>query len=380
MILYLSGTTDYDIYDELLTKNLIAGGYQAQRFNYNFITGLAHYTEVISIASLPYKNVCGDRIERNGNVKYISVKNKPGKFHKFYAVQQLLKEGKQIIKQKKPQFILCDAISLSHSIAALKLSKKYKIPAVAIVTDLPEVMCNGCKMSIFSKYTAKLMKRYPLYVLLTEQMNEIVNPKKTKPYVVVEGSYNVEESTVSEKSSKFICFYSGSLWKKDAGIEYLIEGFKKANLSDSELHFYGTGEMVEEIKRISKIHTNIQYKGFLTNKEIMRKQREASLLINPRPSNEAFCKYSFPSKTFEYMASGTPVLMTRLPGIPHEYFNYVYTIDEETEDGMAHVLAEIFLQKDEEKRRKGASAKEFIATEKNHLSQTKKIWDFLSQY
>ena len=56
--------------------------------------------------------------------------------------------------------------------------------------------------------------------------------------------------------------------------------------------------------------------GCVTNDEIVRLQCEATLLVNPRPSDKEFCKYSFPSKTIEYMASGTPVLMTKLPGVP----------------------------------------------------------------
>ena len=38
--------------------------------------------------------------------------------------------------------------------------------------------------------------------------------------------------------------------------------------------------------------------------------------VNPRQNNEEFTKYSFPSKTMEYLASGVPVVAYKLDGIP----------------------------------------------------------------
>ena len=43
----------------------------------------------------------------------------------------------------------------------------------------------------------------------------------------------------------------------------------------------------------------------------------------------------------EYMASGTPVLTTRLPGMPAEYYPYVEFIDEETPEGIARALKRV---------------------------------------
>ena len=55
--------------------------------------------------------------------------------------------------------------------------------------------------------------------------------------------------------------------------------------------------------------------------------KEAKLLINLRNPEDKYTKYSFPSKTFEYMVSGTPFFTTKLEGIPSEYYNYLYCID-----------------------------------------------------
>ena len=84
-----------------------------------------------------------------------------------------------------------------------------------------------------------------------------------------------------------------------------------------------------------------EYMGILPPDEMFDVFETATLLINPRLSDLALAKYSCPSKTFEYMASGRPVLMTRLPGVPDEYFDYLYVFGDESLDGYAKKIEEI---------------------------------------
>ena len=44
----------------------------------------------------------------------------------------------------------------------------------------------------------------------------------------------------------------------------------------------------------------------------------------------------------EYMVSGTPMMTTVLPGMPEEYYPYVWLIEDETEDGAAQELKAFF--------------------------------------
>ncbi|HOP11776.1 MAG TPA: glycosyltransferase [Oscillospiraceae bacterium] len=378
MFLYISAGTSYDIYNRQFDAGLIDVGYQAQKFNNNIIVGLSQKVEVVSLSALPYFDVDTQRIEDNEkNIRFICIKNCKGKLHKINKTKFLIQEGEKIIKDKRPAVIICDAISFSHAFAALYLSRKYRIPSIAIVTDVPEVMCSG-KMNLFMRLDAICMKQFSAFILLTAQMNEIVNQKK-RPYIVMEGSC-ITNMPIPQRNENgpAVCIYSGSLWKKNAGLEYLIEGFLLANIPNCELHFYGNGELTEKIMEISEKHPKIKYMGCVTNAEMIQRLSYAALLINPRPSDEYFCKYSFPSKTFEYMASGVPVLMTKLPGIPTEYFNYVYTIDEENGEGVCNKLKEIFNQPSNFMRNKGLTARKYITENKNNVIQSQRILDFIN--
>jgi len=73
------------------------------------------------------------------------------------------------------------------------------------------------------------------------------------------------------------------------------------------------------------------------------------------------------------MASGTPLLTTCLPGIPLDYYPYIYTIEDETVDGVYHALSELLSKSIEELHEKGLAAKEFIIAKKNPDVQASKL-------
>lgn len=376
MLLYMSNATAYPIYDKLFRDGMIKSGYQMQKFNYNLIEGLGKLTDVTSLSALPYVNERADRIDQTlDGIRYIAVKNNTGYIHKFSNLFYLYLEGSRIIKKYRPECIICDAIALSPCVISKLLGKRYNIPVIGIITDLPGML--GVENKATRK-TVMRMQNFDGYILLTEQMNEIVNPNH-RPYIIMEGLCASQLPELYLGKRRKVILYSGSLWKNDAGIEYLVQGFINAKLSGYELHLYGTGELVPWIEEISKEHQNVKYMGCVTNSEMVKIQSEAMLLVNPRPSKEEFCKYSFPSKTIEYMASGTPVLMTRLPGVPMEYFDYVYTIEDETSEGMCKTL-EIILSKEENDLKKfGICAREFVKEKKSQKCQSERVYEFVQQ-
>ena len=102
-------------------------------------------------------------------------------------------------------------------------------------------------------------------------------------------------------------------------------------------------------------------------------------MVNPRPTDEEYTKYSFPSKNMEYMVSGTAVLTTNLPGMPEEYKQYVYLIEDESVDGVCKALKKISELSEEEVMNKSRLAREFVLSEKNNKIQTKKIIELIDR-
>lgn len=179
------------------------------------------------------------------------------------------------------------------------------------------------------------------------------------------------------KLTKKIVIYAGGL-HEEYGIKSLVDGFRKLNESDTELHLFGHGPMVEDIEQLMSEDNRIKYFGIVPNSKVVEAELQATLLVNPRPTVEDFTKYSFPSKNIEYMVSGTPILTTVLAGMPREYHEYVYLLEDESTDGIHDKLKELLLDTpQEELRLKGRRAKEFVLENKNNIYQANRIIDFI---
>ena len=121
----------------------------------------------------------------------------------------------------------------------------------------------------------------------------------------------------------------------------------------------------------------MKYLGQLRRDEVLKLQKGATLLVNPRTPEGEYTKYSFPSKTMEYMASGVPVLMYRLPGIPEEYFKHCYVVEELGENALTKALERVLSKSTEELTEVGLSARSFILKHKNPIAQMGKVVDFI---
>ena len=285
-----------------------------------------------------------------------------------------------ILFRKRFDCLVCDFMSTMNSYGMTMASLIRKIPVIEIVMDLPGLM-NTTGEQVRGIYR-RLSRHADGFVLLTQQMNEVVNNKKV-PFIVVEGHVDsgLAEVTKEEKweyqEGKKVIIYAGGI-HRIFGIEMLVKGFIKASIENSELRIFGDGDYRGELLDICRTHSNIHYMGVMDNEEVVYQEQRAALLVNPRPSSPIYTNFSFPSKNMEYMISGTPIMTTNLPGMPKEYKKYVYFIERETEDGIAESLTAFFSLSSDSRYEKGKSARSFVLEKKNNIIQAAKIIDLLT--
>ena len=287
--------------------------------------------------------------------------------------------------------IVVDALSVTQLLAGLVISKRRGIPVIAVVLDVPMhalPMRRSVKgVAAYAIRTAAyalhrfVIRRCSAFVFLTAQMNSVLN-RRGRPFIVMEGLVDSRiapiEKKPSEKGQKKICMYAGAL-RVIYGLKMMTEAFIEANIPGAELHLYGDGDYVPEIRKLCQKHTNIRYFGVVSNEVVVDAERNAALLINPRFSHAAYTKYSFPSKTMEYMASGTPLLTTSLPGMPDEYKEYVYILEDETAEGLSRKLIEILAKPAEELLGFGERARTFVLIQKNNMLQASRLIALIDQ-
>ncbi len=400
-VLYVSTLCSNQRFEEIFENSIIKPQQQAQKFHSLLSKGLMNLVSDLYILSRPPVNKSTNRQVKklktkethdNGIYHYLDVVEIPFLKHINLFISGFMSTVKWIYKKRgQEKIIICDVLNLSISISAFLASKLFGVKSVAIVTDIPNHMqyYTTKKKSLIRQLIPNLYRRlcnyfmckYEFYIMLTEQMNELVNPL-SRPYIVMEGLVDINMKSISnklqDKYEEKIIIYAGALFKK-YGVGKLIEAFIRLNDDNARLWLYGAGEMESEIRNYEIVDNRIKFFGVVPNRDVVQEQVKATLLVNPRPSDEEFTKYSFPSKNMEYMASGTPTVTTLLQGMPKKYQDYVYIFRDETIEGMTKTLDNILKKDRQELHEAGIRSRKFVVREKNSIVQAKRIIEMIKE-
>ena len=280
--------------------------------------------------------------------------------------------------------------SMRSPVMAAACEIKKIIPSAKIfliVTDLPQYMDLGqSKIKAMLKkfdwlHIKGMQKKFDGFILYASKMAKFLKIPNNK-WLIMEGSYDASEAyTLKESAHKKnnAIMYSGKL-DVEYGIDLLLHAFMKIPNPSLELWFTGGGNAEKLIKQCAIKDPRIKFYGFLpSRKDVLEKQMEASLLVNMRRPSEPASAYCFPSKLFEYMASGIPVLSFKLEGIPTDYYEHLIIADDETEESLMRTITTVFEMKEECRYKIGQKAKEFILAEKTKENQCKRILNFVEK-
>jgi glycosyltransferase involved in cell wall biosynthesis len=184
------------------------------------------------------------------------------------------------------------------------------------------------------------------------------------------------DNTIRDINKKVI-LYTGSL-NIQFGIMDLLDAIDLIANYNYEFWICGSGEAEKEIEKRCAHDKRIKYFGYVAKNEILKLQQKATVLINPRNNEGEYTKYSFPSKTMEYLMSGKPVIMYKLDGIPDEYDPFLYYITGNSPRDIANKIIEVAGKSQAELDVCGNRARQFVMKNKNHIVQARKILSLCS--
>lgn len=395
-ILYVSTSCSQRLANKLFEETHRDPGFQIVKFTRLLLEGICHNSACVEslcgISARTKRFFWKEPNEVINNVKYQYIPFVNLIFIRQLCVQigAFFKTTSWIFRTRKHaqnRIIIHDVLANSACSGSKLAADIWKVPTCALVTDMPGLSAiekaqnkKGYYNHFLHTRTKQILRRinsYSSYILLTEQMNSVINTNH-RPYVIMEGlvdtSAQLAPSTIAKTFPRVI-LYAGALVEQ-YGVKAMVDAVLQSSHTDIELHLYGDDKdsgFANYIRSCAARDKRIVYKGVAKNEDIVKAEQSASLLVNPRFTNQEITKYSFPSKNMEYMVSGTPLLTTCLPGMPEEYNDYVYLFDNETTEGYAKKIDEIMNLSPEELQCKGKAAKEFVLKEKNHIKQTQKI-------
>lgn len=395
-VLFLGGLFPNELQQEIKinSKGLIQNA--ANNLQWSIVKGLDYYYRNLKIITIPYigsfplnykkpqindlsfSHIKGAKDQSVGflNLPLINL------FSRFINCKREIENWRKSINGNKQ--ILIYSIHTPFLKAAVEQKKKDpKLNICLIVTDLPEYMSGSSKIvyrflkNIDSKIINKLLKDVDSFVLLTDFMAEALNIKQ-KPWIRIESIFDSSlNSELIEKEELKTIMYSGTLARR-YGISNLIDAFSSIKSENYRLWICGDGDSRGLIENSAKKDKRIIFYGQRTHEEVLVLQKKATVLINPRTSEGEFTKYSFPSKIMEYLASGTPTIIHRLPGVPDEYFQYCFVAEKENAQGLQKMVSYVCDKKQDELNEFGNKARQFILKNKNPVFQVKKLYDMLN--
>ncbi len=396
-IALLFGYFQESIYNNVVENSI--GGIQnaADALQKSLVEGIVYLHKETEIINLPYIGSFPKRYRKlfspTGDFEYTAVNGNlvKGKNIRFcnlsvYKIFDRYIQAKNAINkwckkyENKQKVLLVYAMHAPFVKACVDVKKEWgtSLKIVLIIPDLPQFMSSkssllySCAKTITNKLFNREIPKIDAFVLLSKYMRDLL-PISDKPWIVVEGIYdksNDVENTIYEDVKTI--FYAGTLAKR-YGIMNLVKAFVSLQNDDIRLVICGAGDAEKEIKLEALRDERIIFKGQLPRKEVLRLQRKATLLVNPRTPEGEFTKYSFPSKTMEYLASGVPTLLYKLPGIPDEYYEYCYTLEQLGVESLSQKLSIILSSSQQHLRSVGRKARNFILSQKNPIKQCEKI-------
>ena len=365
----------------------------------NLVDGLFNngiVLDSINAYRLPYypkykeKFVKGDVWSRNGGRDIsASYLNLPYICH-YFKTRDLCAKSKKWAKAHKGDDVTVFVYSMHSPFMNAAKAVKKVIPTakiVLIVPDLPQYMDLGMnKVKTFLKKIdwikiKGLMKSVDKYVLYSKHMATFLKLPKDC-WMVMEGSINENDvvEVETEKNDGVVSIMYSGVCDLRYGIPELLDAFDLIEDKNFELWITGSGNAVPLIEERAKKDSRIKYYGFLpTRTDLLKKQKQATMMINTRKPDEKASAYCFPSKLFEYMLSGNPVLSFNIPGIPEEYFDYLIEMKDATPSSIAEAIKSVAAMPLNEIKERGEKSRTFVLEQKNKNAQSKKILDFLAK-
>lgn len=311
-IIYLTTSLEENDYIEFNKMWKVSLNPSNQNFHNKIIRALAIYndTEVISIRPFSSRNCTLPFLKADtkkvGNITYNYLAINKRHLLRMWKIKKQIKKILDKIDLKET-IIITDTINPKCVSMTSFIKKKYKLPSIGICTDSPSNI-TGTRKS-YTLYLLRLCQRLDGFITLTEGLNMLFNPNN-KEHITIEGIIETQNKIEpSPRKDKYI-FFGGALLPR-YGVFNLIEAFKKIENKDIKLLICGHHANEEEIYKAIKNDERIEYLGTLTVKEVLSLESNALININPRPFTQDLDRLSIPSKTLEYLSSGSLTISVR---------------------------------------------------------------------
>ncbi|MBM0233465.1 glycosyltransferase [Micromonospora sp. STR1_7] len=291
--------------------------------------------------------------------------------------------GGRALRERETDVLLIHGVHSPFLWFGALRARSLGVPVVPVLTDPPGVALptDGRLVRLLRGLDVALVRaalaRCSGVIALTSALAEDFAPGR--PRLVMEGIYSPDPAgdVPQEAGATRDIVYAGGL-SRAYGVDRLVEAFRGLPGDDLRLLTYGRGELAEWLREQSAVDRRIAGPELLPRQELLPRLARASVLVNPRPVDQGFVRWSFPSKIIEYLGTGVPVVSTRLPGIPAEYAPWLSFAEPDTAEGLRAAIDRVLHLSAGEAAVLGAGGARFVRETRNPAVQGGRMRAFLA--
>lgn len=321
------------------------------KMNYiiDILVKMGYVVEIISASYTQKKEaVKGEYKEIKKNV-YLKTFYSSGYGHGIKRIFQRL----IIKKQLKAYIKKLDSLSpiiVYHSLGYIDLYKQISLKMDKFILEVEEIYADVIDNKKIREKEIEFFKNADSFIFPTELLDKEIN-KKNKPYVIIHGTYKVEEQKSTkfrDKDGKIHIVYAGTFDPRKGGAaaaaaaaEFLRENY--------HIHILGFGsqEETDNIKKIilevsKKTKCIITYDGLKSEDEYISFIQSCDIGLSTQNPNADFNGTSFPSKILSYMSNGLRVVSIDIPAIKSsDIGDYMYYYKKQTPEEIANAIQKV---------------------------------------
>lgn|GEM_PF-2288057 len=280
-------------------------------------------------------------------------------------------------KNKGEKAVFLYALHTPHVLPLLIARFLWKLKVVVYVPDLPMYMNFGGGGGGLKRILKRLDSWFLLSACNQFDGRAVITPAMFD-YVDRDGSVVVDTivdesleqgfSLPAEMPNGVNFTYTGGL-RDGYGVLEALEYFSQVSVKNRgwNLLLFGAGPLRDVCIKYAGLHENVHFYGQVPIDKARSVQSKSDFLLNLRDPSDARFNYSYPSKITEYLASGVPVITTKIAGIPEDFFPYLNFVNLDDFD------VESLVENYQEIREKAGEGRRYLFLSRSFDCQLKKL-------
>lgn len=335
-IIYISNYMSHDLVEKRNNINVFSqAGNNKTMGIYNALSSAGCKVEMLSTGLVSGRSgkIYSKEEERynDGTIFYATGFAAPF-FNTIVSGISLWRKIKQECAVKIPDYILFYNFKLETALPAYLAKKRYGVPIAVEYEDGYDAVNEvaGIKRKILIAIESFMLNKIDSAIIVTSKVAE----KFRVPTTVVRGIINTQyyeycKTHVKKEHDKLMILYTGGL-DKARGIDVLLKAIQYCDF-DFRLVITGKGKMEFQDDRV-------EFLGFVPFECVQELTAEADVLVQCQLAGNDFGNVSFPSKMYEYIASGNYIVSSTVSDIKEFAGDNIALYDNDSPEELANLL------------------------------------------